>query len=151
MGRHRLYLERREEVMGTVIRPELSKSNKYWISKNRYYELKYFCLQYPEWKKSYLGLDEDTLFSNIAVGQNTSDISVPTEKLAMVRMKYKEKMMLVERMAKESDPDLGDYIFKAVTEGLSFTHMKTLLNIPCSRDTYYDRYRKFFWLLNKVK
>ena len=39
--------------MATVIRAELSKNNKYWISKHRYYELKHFCLQYPEWQKEY--------------------------------------------------------------------------------------------------
>lgn len=34
--------------MGTVIRPETSKKNKYWIPRHRYHELKHFCLQYPE-------------------------------------------------------------------------------------------------------
>lgn len=33
--------------MATVIRPEISPKNKYWISKHRHYELKHFCLQYP--------------------------------------------------------------------------------------------------------
>ena len=39
--------------MGTTVRPELSKKNRYWISKARYYELKHFCLQYPGWRKAY--------------------------------------------------------------------------------------------------
>lgn len=43
--------------MGTVIRPEVSHKNTYYISKHRYYELKHFCLQYPEWRKSYISLD----------------------------------------------------------------------------------------------
>ena len=30
--------------MSTVIRPEISEKNKYWISKHRYYELKHLCL-----------------------------------------------------------------------------------------------------------
>lgn len=57
--------------MGTIIRPELSEKNKYWIEKHRYYELKHFCLQYVIWKKSYLALDglcrrpmELAIFSN---------------------------------------------------------------------------------------
>ena len=37
--------------MSTVIRPELSKNNEYWIPRQRFYELKHFCLQYPSWKK----------------------------------------------------------------------------------------------------
>lgn len=43
--------------MGTTIRPEISKKNRYWIDKHRYYELKYFCLQYPTWKKAHSSLD----------------------------------------------------------------------------------------------
>ena len=43
--------------MSRIIRPELSKSNPYYISKHRYYELKHFCLQYYEWKELYLSLD----------------------------------------------------------------------------------------------
>lgn len=31
-------------------RAEISKKNPHYISKHRYYELKHFCLQYPEWK-----------------------------------------------------------------------------------------------------
>lgn len=46
--------------MGTTIRPEISKKNRYWIDKHRYYELKHFCLQYPTWKKAYLSLDNVT-------------------------------------------------------------------------------------------
>lgn len=37
--------------MTTKIRPELSKLNPYWISTHRFYELKHFCLQFPEWEK----------------------------------------------------------------------------------------------------
>lgn len=43
--------------MSTAIRPELSKSSKYWIDRHRYYELKHFCLQYPIWKKAAQLLD----------------------------------------------------------------------------------------------
>ena len=44
--------------MSTVIRPEISDKKKYWISKERYYELKHFCLQYNEWRKLYSELSE---------------------------------------------------------------------------------------------
>lgn len=42
--------------MGTVIRPELSKKNRNWIEKHRYYELKHFCMQYNIWKQTYVSL-----------------------------------------------------------------------------------------------
>ena len=43
--------------MGTSIRPEVSSKKEYWLSRHRYYELKHFCLQYPEWKRNYRALD----------------------------------------------------------------------------------------------
>lgn len=67
------------------------------------------------------------------------------------RSRYFERMQTVESTARETDPYLASYILKAVTEGLSFTYLQTILEIPCSRDTYYDRYRRFFWLLDKKK
>ena len=81
-------------------------------------------------------------------GRNLSDL---TARCAMRRIYYSDKIKMVERAARESDPDLYIYILKGVTEGLSYTYLKTKLNMPCGRDTYYDRYRKFFWLLNKSR
>lgn len=43
--------------MSTLIRPEISKNNEYWIPRHRYYELKHFCLQYREWVKIVNSLD----------------------------------------------------------------------------------------------
>ena len=50
-----------EFKMATVLRPELSPKNKYHIDKHSYYELKHFCLQYTEWKKSYSAFDDTSL------------------------------------------------------------------------------------------
>ena len=57
----------------------------------------------------------------------------------------------IEKVAIEADRYLSQYILKAVTENLSYTYLKTKMGIPCGKDMYYDRYRKFFWLLNKVR
>lgn len=134
--------------MSTVIRAELSKNNKYYIDKHRYYELKHFCLQYPMWKKAYNSLAVSySSPSEIKIGRD-SDISDPTGRDGFLRAYYKEKIELIEKTAAETDLYLKDYILKAVTEGLSYPYLQTKLQIPCSRDMYYDRYRKFFWLLN---
>lgn len=42
--------------MSKDVRSELSKRNKWHISKHKFLELKHFCLQYPEWHKLYLEL-----------------------------------------------------------------------------------------------
>lgn len=114
--------------MATVIRAELSKNNKYWISKHRYYELKHFCLQYPEWQKEH-----------------------STTKRELTKNHCLELITLIEETAREADQYLYDYIIKGVAEGRSYTYLKTVLGIPCGKDMYYDRYRKFFWLLNESR
>lgn len=140
-------MERREK-MSTTIRPEISKRNKYWIERHRYYELKHFCLQYKTWKKIYADLD-GLKAVNQAIKTNLNMFSKPTENCALIRSFYSERMNMVENAAKEADFFLSNYILKGVTEGYSYNYLKSRLNMPCSRDTYYDRYRRFFWILSK--
>lgn len=138
--------------MATVIRAEISENNKYWISKHRHYELKHFCLQYPEWKKEYLTLGVPSASSAmLEVISSNSTPSDLTARYAIRRVYYAERIDLIEKIAKEADKYLYEYILRAVTEGLSYTYLKSKLKIPCSRDMYYDRYRRFFWLLNEAR
>ena len=138
--------------MATLIRPEISRKNKYYIDKHRHYELKHFCLQYPAWKKAYADLlDMSISLSKTDGMRNGSIIGKPTERYAIDRSYYAERIKMVERVAMDADEYLWKYILKAVTEGLSYTYLQTQLGIPCCRDTYYDRYRRFFWLLNKAR
>lgn len=137
--------------MRETVRPELSKKNKYWIDKHRYYELKYFCLQYPLWKKAYELLDGMRICSYDLVYSPSSSHSDLTGTCVEERSIYFERMQTIEQAAIEADPYLASYILKAVTEGYSYNYLQTALNIPCSRDMYYDRYRRFFWLLNKSR
>lgn len=136
--------------MATVIRAEISARNKYWIDKHRHYELKHFCLQYPMWKKACSELD-GYCKSQEDVSVRTNIPGDPTAKCVELKSGYLERMDLVRRTAYEADPVLAEYIFKAVTEGLSYTYLSTVMKIPCGKDMYYDRYRKFFWLLSKSR
>lgn len=138
--------------MSTVLRAELSTKNKYYIDRHRYYELKHFCLQYPLWKKAYLELDEvDIPLATIGQESINPDPSNPTMKRALMKVFYTERIKLIERTAMDTDPYLYSYILKGITEEKSYTYLKTVLGIPCGRDMYYDRYRKFFWLLSKSR
>ena len=138
--------------MTTVIRATISEKNKYYIDKHRHYELKHFCLQYPEWKKrhaEYSNIGPNlSKFEQLYSNGMTSD---PTANWAIKRAYYSEKIDLVEKAALETDYILYKYILKAVTEGLSYSYLKTILQIPCSRDIYYECYRRFFWVLNKLR
>lgn len=138
--------------MATVIRPEISKNNKYYIDKHRHYELKHFCLQYPIWKRTYAALLDLSIASSYMTGMPSGGgLSDTTAKSAIRRTYYADKIKLVEETAKEADPYLYEYILKAVTEGLSYTYLRTIMQMPCGRDMFYDRYRRFFWLLNEAR
>lgn len=136
--------------MGTTIRPELSAKSKYWIERHRYYELKHFCLQYPIWKKAHSAIDGLSRRPvELAIFSNTHDD--PTYKCAVAKEFYFDRMIMVENTAMATDIALQSYILKGVTEGISYDHLKARLEIPCCKDTYYELYRRFFWLLNKER
>lgn len=133
-----------------MVTKELSQKNKYWISKHRQYELKHFCLQYPIWKQEYKALSY--ISPSVSVRPSSSNTPAdPTGNFVVRRSYYKDRIELIERIAMETDAVLGNYILVAVTEGLSYNHLKSRLKIPCGRDAYYACYRRFFWLLSNAR
>lgn len=134
--------------MSTVIRNEVSKKNPYYISKHRMLELKHFCLQYEEWRQEYIRL---TVLQSYGYGKIPgSEISDKTSKIAMRAAELDRNMKLVMKCCKETDESIWTYIFEAVTCGLSYGAL-VARGIPCGKDYYYERYRKFFWLLDKER
>lgn len=135
--------------MTTRIRPELSKRNPFWLDRHRYYELKHFCLQYPLWKKELSILDGfGSKFRSIIGMRLLTDISDPTFEKAEARLYFSNRIAMVEQAAFDADPGLMEYILRAVVGGYGYESLRTKYDIPCSKDTYYDLYRRFFWLLS---
>ena len=50
----------------------------------------------------------------------------------------------------ELDTALAPYIKKGVTEGDGYNKLQAN-GCPCCRETYYEHYRYFFWLLSKER
>lgn len=136
-------------IMGTIIRAEISKNNPYYISKNRYYELKYFCLQYKEFKQRYNELC-NYIKSNWLIKIEDNPDYFKQDSMNHVREQYLNKIKVIEDCAKNLDPVLGAYIFIGVTNGVTYNYLKMNKNIPCCKDTYYKLYRKFFWMLDDM-
>lgn len=133
--------------MGKV-RPINNK--RYGISKHRFYELFHYCLQYNEWKDE-LNYTTDTVKSvQITDMPHGSGVGDPTNQLATRRAMLSAKCELLENTAKEADSSLWQYILKDVTdENVSYTYLKQIMSIPCGKNYYYDKRRKFFYLLSK--
>lgn len=137
--------------MTTRIKPELSEKNQYYLDRHRYYELKHFCLQYPLWKKKLSVLDG---YKDRSVPIKTPGDILPhskTEDDALLRIFYSERMDLVEKAAKETDDILGKYVFIGATLEMPYDTIRLKYNIPCSKDVYYKMYRRFFWILSKLR
>lgn len=138
--------------MGTVIRSKISKKGKYYIPENRYLELKYFCRQYYDYKSTAKYLEEVLIpaKSGDATGIKSSDTSDITAKLATKLFIVNGKIDIIEKACLEADYDLREYILESVTKGTPFSVLEAK-GIPCSKNTFYDRYRKFFWLLDRYR
>lgn len=133
--------------MSTTIRPEISKDSPYYISKHRYYELKHFCLQYPEWEEEYRRLCSMSISGKASTDNpNWSD---PTGNRASRMADLSYKMELVRDVAMSVDPVIGKFIFLAVTKDKSYTWLRTVAGIPCGKNVYYELYRIFFKLLSR--
>lgn len=130
-------------------RSELSTNNKYWISKHNYLRLKHMCLMYREYKEEYLTLiDTSRGISYDHTGGGSGDGS-PTEEAAIRAADISAKIKAIETAAAECDKEIGGYVLEYVTnEGYTFRTMMKL-GIPVSQRTFYDRRRKFFYLLSK--
>lgn len=94
---------------------------EYQLSKHRFYELKHFCLQYPEWKKEYEDADGWT-----GKGDTTS-------KDGIKRGDLRAYVELIEECARLT----GTNILQFVTTNES---------LPV--ELRYS-YRQFFWLLSQ--
>ena len=138
--------------MATNVRPEVSKNNPYYIERERYYELKHFCRQYPIWKKAYNSLDGlSKRPDDLELFRKTGQTSDPTARCVEAREFYARKIEMVEQCAHDADPMLYKYLMSYVTEGYAYSVLKVRDHIPCCKDAFYDAARRFFWLLNKVR
>ena len=125
---------------------------KYGISKHRFRELYYWCLQYNEWKDE-LKYKSDAVkcieISDMPASHSSGD---STQQLAMRRVQLEQNCRLIEQTAIEADPDIYQYLLKAVTdENVTYRYLRLVMGMPCGKDMYYDRRRKFYWLLNLRK
>ena len=81
----------------------------------------------------------------------TDEILDQTAKIAEKRSRLQAKIDMVEHAAVYAGEDLSNYILKGITEGIAYTFLQCRYTIPCNRNEYYDRYRKFFWILDRLR
>lgn len=133
------------------VKSEVSKKNKYHVEKFRYLELKNFCFQYPTWKKMYASLDGLSKRPDDLEKFRKDGVEDPTSGIAVTLEKISRKMELIEQAAIAANPEISQYLIVGVTEKIGYDILTMRYPVPCSRETYYVAYRKFFWILNKTR
>lgn len=102
------------------------KLEDYGISNKRFKELSGFCEQYPEWLKK-----------------------IENEKDKDKRELLLRKITLIEETARKAEKDLSEYIIKSVCFERPLKYLICVDEMPCSRSSFYDARRYFFYLLDK--
>ncbi|MBC5710984.1 hypothetical protein H8S75_23895 [Hungatella sp. L12] len=118
------------------------KLSDYNISRAKYNELKYFCMQYEEKKRE--------IHNSYGLGAIVSDgmpkgniPGNPTEHAAIRNAMLQSDVELIEQTAMEADSDMYQWLLKNVTEGIPYEW----LNVPRGRRQFYEARRYFFYLL----
>lgn len=108
-----------------------NKNAKFWLPKNRYYELKYYCLQYHYWQK----LVNDKNANNTLQDRAKIAIYLVQNAIMCINCGFN-----------------SDILLDCVTEGLSYEKLVERYNndLP-DKKSFYDAYRKFFYFLSKSK
>ncbi len=113
------------------------------ISKNRYYELKYYCYQYREWEKAKLKL-------KIFPGGNFREkVADPTGEVATKLAELNTKIDSVDSCINEVAPEIYIWLKKCVVDGKSYNVLVSD-GVPCGKEYFYIRYRAFFSRLNQT-
>ena len=109
--------------MGKYSQSNVSKKNPLWIPKNRYYELKYFCLKYWDWQKERAQLD----------GMASKENREPTEWEGVRKAELEGKIKMVMTCLRLASRDLEEHLLYGVTKGLSYDTLSARKQIPACR------------------
>ena len=123
--------------------------DKYTLSERRKKTVVAYAMEYVEWKKEYDSFNlENKGIDQSAERIRQSDIKDNTKDAALILHDLSRKIILMQQTAKEADPFIWKYILRGVTENLTYEQLFAQ-GLPCSRNTYYERRRRFYWLLSR--
>lgn len=129
----------------------LRHTGKYELSKHVFAHAYHYAMQYQEWKAEHKAI-KDTALKGIAYDgdkANTQGIPDPTMEIASRRLYLESKMRIVEDTCRESDAFIWMYLLRGVTEEGSTYNKLRAAGMPCGKNYYYDRRRRFYWLLSR--
>lgn len=127
-------------------------SGKYEMKKEEFLSAKYYAARYGLWLDEYNEL-KDSVAAIVPddMPHAVNNISDPTSRLATRRAELRQKMEIVEKAAFEADEYLAKWLLiMAKDPEITYKKMRNSYEIPCGSRQYYERRRKFYWLLAKM-
>lgn len=130
----------------TTIRPVV-KNTEWKLTKHEFYTAYHYALQYQDFKNQYSAEAMLNAVNNDGMprGNNLSD---PTYRKAIKLTELSKKIKLIEDTVKEADESIYQWLLIGVTnENCTFNYLQQRMSIPCGKNYYYDKRRKFYYLL----
>lgn len=131
---------------------ELSEKNKWYVSKDRTMELRYFVKQYNTWRKSITELNlYNASFPYKVTARKAGKGDYRTEKIAIAIAYYSDLIEIVDDALASVDPLIAKPILLNVTNDIPYTMLAAAYDIPYGRDLFYEKVCQFIWTLDKVR
>lgn len=127
----------------------LVHTSKYALPKETFLTAVHYALQYPEIAQE-LAECTNTIkalsYSDTnSKGGGTYDAVSET---AIKRAALSKRRKLIEDTARAAGQDIYSYLLTGVAEGETYDQLAAR-GMPCGKDYYYSRRRKFYWLLSQ--
>lgn len=125
----------------------LSEKNEFYLPKEEFLTVLHFSLQYPNWVQE-LRTEPDTskAITYDEERVQTSGGYDACSETAMRRYELAKKKQLVEDTVREVAPEIYEYLLLGVAYGWTFWQLKQK-GIQCEKTMYYERRRKFYYIL----
>lgn len=123
----------------------------YGISRNRYQELKAFCLQYDEKRSKIKRGISSCVNDGMPKGNYREN---PLESNAIRNVQYQKDCEMIEQAAIATSAEIYPYIIKSVTNDLSYQFIEydeKLGRIPVGKTEFYSYRRLFYYYLDALK
>lgn len=128
----------------------LRHKGKYELSIHQFAFVYHYAQQYREWKREAQAILDTGIkaidYDKESGGNKMTD---PTMETASRRLYLESKVQIIEDTCREADKFIWMYLLKAVTEeGVTYQKLRES-GMPCGRNYYFDRRRRFYWILYK--
>lgn len=124
--------------------------DKYNISRSRYRELYYFCLQYDERRRDIEKLQHQTPPKADGMPRG-GGISNPTERVGIKIAQLAMENKIMEQAAIEASPDLCFWLLEAAKYDLKYDFLHLREGMPCGKNEFQKLRHKFYYLLDQKK